>query len=59
MSIDENLSSLADDIRATQVEGSHLAKVWIRTGLNHAADLVEKRRVEILCDAIASETTEP
>jgi hypothetical protein len=59
MSIDENLSSLADDIRATQVEGSHLAKVWIRTGLNHAADLVEKRRVEILCDAIASEEAQP
>lgn len=53
--IDRLLLSLAAELTEEEVEGSHLAKVWIGTGLQIAAQIVERRRIALLCDEILQE----
>jgi len=50
--IDEELERLEREIRQAKVTGSFFARIFVRTGLNAAADVIEKRRCELLCEGI-------
>lgn len=52
---DELLLALEQEIRAETVEATHTAGVWIGTGLNIAASIIESRRIELICAGILSD----
>jgi hypothetical protein len=52
------LERLHTELLNTPVNGSHMAKVWMGTGLNIAASIVEEHRIEILCEEIVSKGKE-
>ena len=57
--LDEALYELEQTIRDAEVEGSFMAKVWIGTGLQAAASMVEKKRIELLVEGILEDAEAP
>lgn len=58
MDVDKLLSDLESELRNATVEGSFFARVWIGAGLQAAADVIERKRIELLCDGILSDVDE-
>lgn len=48
----ELLERLRDELERTTVDASHTASVWVHTGLNIAATIVQELRTEILCEEV-------
>lgn len=50
----EELDRLAEELRyETNVEGTYFSRIWIRVGLLVAAEVIERRRFQILTQRIA------
>jgi hypothetical protein len=49
MDHDKLLSELVDAIKAEEIEGSFAAKAFVGAGLNVAASIVERKRIELIC----------
>jgi hypothetical protein len=56
--VDRLLLEIAEELRTTEVKGSHFATIWVGTGLQHAAELVERKRIELICAGIVSDVSE-
>jgi hypothetical protein len=56
--VDRLLLSLSEELRQIEVKGSYLAAIYVGTGLQHAADYVERKRIELLCEGILSDVSE-
>lgn len=56
--VDQILWDLAKHLENVEVKGSFLARIWVGTGLKEAANLVEKRRIELLVEGMLEDVAE-
>jgi hypothetical protein len=54
-SIDQILWDLAKHLENVEVKGSFLARIWVGTGLQEAARIVERKRIEFLVSGVLKE----
>jgi hypothetical protein len=57
-SIDQILWDLAKHLENVEVKGSFLARIWVGTGLQEAARIVERKRIEFLVKGIIGDADE-
>ena len=57
--VDSVLLQLAEELRAEEVHGTFQARVWVKTGLNSAAQIVERKRIELMLEGFLSNNESP
>ena len=58
MDNDQLLVELEAALKDAKIDATHQAAIWIGTGLNIAASIVEHRRIELLCAGILNDVGE-
>jgi hypothetical protein len=56
--VDRLLLSLAEELADEEVEGTYLVRIWAGVGLQIAAQLIERKRIALLCEGILNDDQE-
>ena len=56
--VDTLLYELENNIRSAKIEGSFMARVMFGAGMQEAASMIERKRIQILCEGIVGNVPE-